>query len=161
MKYPRELVSLERCRGILQMAHLFTTKPHLHNDLMLLFEGYTMYYKDAFMGSFLYGWMIVETFLARLWDEYVDSLKRTSNDKEALRDFRSWTSYHYIEIFSVLGMIDDETRDILNSSRRKRNKVVHDRIEVSKQEAYDSLDVARKILRNRIETPDRPFFRIT
>ena len=103
----------------------------------------------------------METFLARLWDEYVDSLKRTSNDKEALRDFRSWTSYHYIEIFSVLGMIDDETRDILNSSRRKRNKVVHDRIEVSKQEAYDSLDVARKILRNRIETPDRPFFRIT
>jgi hypothetical protein len=102
-EYSRELVNLEKCRGILQMADWFRIRPNLHNDLMLLFEGYALYYKDAFAGSFLYGWMIVETFLARLWDEYVDYLNRTSNDKEALRDFRSWTSYHYIEIFSALG----------------------------------------------------------
>ena len=102
--------------------------------------------------------MIVETFLARLWDEYVDSLERTKNDKDALKDFRSWTSYHYIEMFSVLGKITGETRDILNSSRKKRNQVVHERREVDKQEAYDCLNMARKILRNRIETPDKPFF---
>ena len=142
------------------MADLFRINPNLHNDLMLLFEGYTLYYKDAFVGSFLYGWMIVETFLARLWDEYVDSLDRTRNDKDALTDFRSWTSYRYIEMLSVLEIITGETRDILNRSRKKRNEVVHERKEVDRQEAYDCLDMARKILRNRIETPDNPFFEI-
>jgi hypothetical protein len=142
------------------MADWFRVRPNLHNDLMLLFEGYTLYYKDAFVGSFLYGWMIVETFLARLWDEYVDSLDRTRKDKDALKDFRSWTSYHYIEMLPVLDFggskpITAETRDILNRSR-----FVHEKKEVDRQEAYDSLDMARKILRNRIEKPDNPFFEL-
>ena len=160
-KYPRELVTLDTCRGILHMAHWFTTNPNLHNDLMLLFEGYSLYYKDAFVGAFLYGWMIVETFLARLWDDYVDSLGRKNNDKKALKDFRSWTSYHYIEMFSILGIMAAETRDLLNNLRRKRNQVVHDRIEVNKREAYDCLNVARKIIRNLTKTPDKPFLEVT
>lgn len=160
-EYPRRLVNLDTCKGILHMAYWFTLNPNLHNDLMLLFEGYSLYYKDAFVGAFLYGWMIVETFLARLWDEYVDSRDRKNNDKRALKDFRSWTSYHHIEMFCILGIMAPETRDLFNNLRRKRNQVVHDRIEVNKLEAYNCLNVARKILRNRTKTPDKPFLEIT
>jgi hypothetical protein len=32
-------------------------------DLILLFDGFTLYYKGAYTTAYLYGWMMIETFI--------------------------------------------------------------------------------------------------
>lgn len=161
--YPRRLLKPDECKKILDRSYEYTTKPELHEDLLLAFEGYTLLIRDSFKGAFLYGWMIIEVFLAQLWEEYVDSQKRTGDDKKALKDFRSWTGYHHIEIFATIGKISPTVRNLFNRLRKKRNDIVHRKDtahngeSVTKDEAAGCLHVAVVILLNRLKNPDTPF----
>ncbi len=150
--HPRTPLKIDVCKQILDRAFEYTTKPELHDYLILILEGYTLFTKNSYKGTFLYGWMIIETFLAKLWKEYVDSLAgRSKNDKAALKDFRSWTSYHHIEMFSALGKMEDTTvRNLFNQLRKNRNSITHSREDVEEREAVGCLRVSRTILLNRL-----------
>ncbi|MFL6442074.1 MAG: hypothetical protein ACJ702_08970 [Nitrososphaeraceae archaeon] len=54
----------------------------------------------------------------------MDSLQRSKNDKAALKDHRSWTSHHHIEMLSEIRKIDPTVRNLLNKLRKKRNEIV-------------------------------------
>jgi hypothetical protein len=159
-QYPRRLLKPDEFRRIADRAYEYTTKPELHDDLILAFESFTLLIREAFNGAFLFGWMIVETFLAKLWKEYVESQKRTSDDKQALRDFRSWTGYHHIEMFAAVGKVNPTVRNLLNRLRKKRNDIVHNRDTVTRDEASGCLRVATVILLNRLKNPDTPFLNL-
>lgn len=157
LHYPRRLLEPENCKNILDRALEYTTKPELLQDLILAFEGYTLLFREASNGAFLYGWMVVETFLAQLWDEHINSQERTQNEKAALKDFRSWTGYHHIEVFAAIGKIEPPVRDLLNKLRKKRNDIVHKRLSASRKEAASCLRVAVLIVLNRLKNPNSPF----
>lgn len=121
-------------------------------------EGYTLHYKGAFNGAFLYGWMIIETFLAKLWIEYVNLMTdRIPDGKDALRDFRSWTGYHHIEIFYTVGQLTPIVRNLLNKLRKVRNDIIHKRRDVALEESWVCLRVAMVLLLNRLRNPDSHF----
>ena len=100
--HPRTSLSIDIWNKILDRVYDYTTNPDLHNDLILAFEGYTLLFEGAFKGAYLYGWMIIEDFLSKLWETYVEDLEgRSSDDKQALKNRNSWTSYHRIEMLSI------------------------------------------------------------
>lgn len=90
----------------------------------------------------------------------MDSLGRSSDDKDALKDHRSWTSYNYIEMFSFIGKMDSQARGVLNKLRKKRNYIVHKREKVTTEEVKVCLNVAVRILYNQVHNPNEPFLNV-
>lgn len=156
----RTLVPPSTLKDVLNRAYEYSTKPKLQEDVLLLAEAWSLSFDGALTASFLYAWMVIETFLARTWNQYVDSLGRSANDREALRDHRSWTSYHHIEMFSFVGKMAPEARGVLNSLRKKRNDIVHNRDKVNMDEVKTCLNVAARIFFNQVHNPDKPFLEV-
>ena len=104
--------------------------------------------------------MLIETFVDQVWEEYIESLQRSKQDKQALKDHRSWTTQHHIEMLSEIGRINPTVRNLLNKLRKKRNDVVHNRESVTDDESYSCLRVAIVIIVNRMNDPKNPFLNI-
>jgi hypothetical protein len=156
--HPRQRLRIDRWKEILERAYDYTTKPDLHNDLILVYEGYTLLLGGAFKGAYLYGWMIIENFLSKLWETYVESLEgRSRDEKKGLTNSKNWTSYHDIEMLSIVGKIKNSTvRKLFNNLRKLRNDVVHNRKDISIEEARACLRAAVIIMLNRLRNQD-PF----
>jgi hypothetical protein len=154
----RTTLTIDKWNKILDRVYDYTTSPDLHNDLILAFEGYTLLFEKAYKPAYLYGWMIIEDFLSKLWETYVESLEgRSSKDKEALTNHNTWTNHHHIEMLSVAGKINKPTvRDLFNKMRKIRNDVVHNRKDISIDEAAGCLYAAVVIMLNRLNNRD-PF----
>ena len=150
----------EMIKKILDTVSDYINNPSIRQDLLLLLEGYTLYYRESYRGAYLYGWMLIETFLTKLWEEYVQSLPRSNNDKDSLMDNRSWTSYHHIEMFTALGKMDSLVRNLLHALRRKRNNLVHEKRDPDKDEAFWCLRLAATIILNKLRTPSEPFSKV-
>jgi hypothetical protein len=103
---------------------------------------------------------MIETFLSKVWKEHIDSLSRSKKDKDSLKDHNRWTTYHHIEILAAMNKMENTGRDLMNQLRQKRNSIIHERKEADEREAYHCLNVADKILRNRINNPNMPFIDI-
>jgi hypothetical protein len=156
--HPRQRLRIDRWKEILERAYDYTTKPDLHNDLILVYEGYTLLLGGAFKGAYLYGWMIIENFLSKLWETYVESLEgRSIKDKDALTNHNTWTNHHHIEMLSVAGKINKPTvRNLFNRMRKIRNDAMHNRKNISSDEAAGCLRASVVILLNRLNNQD-PF----
>jgi hypothetical protein len=111
--YNRKLITRDEMIKIIQFAYWILQKNDLHMDLILLFDGYTLYHRRAYTASYPYGWMIIETFLAKIWKEYVDSLDKHQTDKNSLYVRNTWTTYRYIEKLSAANKMETTVRDVL------------------------------------------------
>ena len=148
--------------NMVSFAYTVLSKHHaLNRDLVLLFEGYTLLSKDSLNGAYLYGWMMIETFLDELWGEYIDSLNYNREERDSLKHHDKWTSHHQIEVFSLLNRLDLNSRNLLNRLRKTRNKIIHDRYNVSVNQTDECLGTAYRILRNRVRNPRDPLSNIT
>lgn len=103
---------------------------------------------------------MIENFLGKIWNEYVDSTSRSKKDKATLKDHNRWTTYHHIEMLSAVGKMDETTRDLMHRLRKKRNSIIHERHEVNEKETHDCLVVSDRIVRNRFYDPKTPFVNI-
>jgi hypothetical protein len=113
-------------------------------------DGYTLYFRHAFNGAYVYGWMILETVIDRIWKEYVTTLKISSDDKKKDKESSQWTTQHYIEILFALTKINLIERNLLTKLRKKRNDVMHNRKIVHHDEAFWCLRLAAVTSLNRM-----------
>lgn len=158
----RTAITSDQFRTMVFQGYLVLSRhQELNRDLLLLFEGYTLLSKGALNGAYLYGWMMIETFLDELWGQYVDSLNRSKKEKKSLKHHDGWTSYNQIEVFSLLERIDPDSRVLLNRLRKTRNDIVHKRRNVSVDEANECLGSAFRILRNRSDNSSNPLSNIS
>ncbi|MDQ5869105.1 MAG: hypothetical protein M3530_05185 [Thermoproteota archaeon] len=141
----------------IRSANNFYDNIDIHRDVLLLSDGFTLYHRDELNASFLYAWMMIETFLAKIWEKYVEGLDRTKKAKESLTNYNNWTAYHLIEMFAALNMINNATPDTLNELRTKCNDIVHKRKDVASIDTQKCLTTAWKILNNRQIDEDKPF----
>jgi hypothetical protein len=154
----RTQLRIDRCKEILDRAQDYMTNPELHNDLILSFEGFTLVLRGAFRAAFLYGWMIIETFLAKLWDDYVNSQKgKPGQSNTPLKNSSQLAINDIIINFSNTGKISGRVSNLLHKIRKKRNDIVHDRVTVDIDEAAGCLQVVNLIIRNRLQNPQFPF----
>jgi hypothetical protein len=153
----RRLVRPSDMEQMIKFADHVLSNEDMQMDMVLLFDGFTLEYKGAYTAAYLYAWMMIETFLAKIWNEYVDRTNRSAKDKNTLKDHNRWTTYHHIEMHSAMNKMNDTTRDLMHRLRNKRNSIVHKRYEVNQDEAHQCLLVADKIVRNRFNNPSAPF----
>lgn len=160
-KPKRTQLRIDRCKEILDRAQDYMTNPELHNDLILVFQGFTLVLRGAFRAAFLYGWMIIETFLAKLWDDYVNSQKGKPGQGNAPLKNSSQLAINDIIInFTNAGTISRRLSNLFHKMRKKRNDIVHDRVSVDIDEAAGCLQVATLIIRNRLHNLQSPFLDI-
>jgi hypothetical protein len=157
----RRLITPSMMEQTINFADKVLSNKDLYMDLVLLFDGLTLKYRGAYTAAYLYSWMMIETFLGKIWNEYVDSMDRSRRDKASLKDHNRWTTYHHIEMLSAVSKMDDATRDLMHRLRQKRNSIIHERRQVSESDARDCLLVADKVLRNRFNDPKTPFLNIS
>lgn len=155
--YPRKQITVALFESMVRLANDFYDNIDIHRDALLLSDGFTLYHRDELNSSFLYAWMMIETFLTKIWGEYVKGLDRTKKDKESLVNPNSWTAYQLIEMFAALNMINSTTRDTLNELRIKRNDIIHKRKDVTKMDTQKCLATASQILSNRQINENKPF----
>ena len=147
---PRQEVLKQLMENLLEQAYRFYRNPEFKDDLLLIGESWGLSYGEMYTASFLYSWMIVEGFLERLWNEYVDSLKRSGKEKRALKNQHSWSVSHYIEVFHFIGQLDENGYKCLNTLRKIRNAIVHDRNKATQNEAWDCLEIAIYMVYNKL-----------
>jgi hypothetical protein len=158
---PRRQLMIDKCKKILDRAEEYATRPELNNDLILVFEGSTLVLRGSFKAAFLYGWMIIETFLAELWDEYVESQKgKPMKDNSPLKNASGSTSNDRISQFANAGKISRTVSNLFHKMRKKRNDIIHNRQSAEEDEAAGCLRVATLIILNRLLNPDSPFLQI-
>ena len=95
----------------------YTQKPDLLKELLGHLTD-ILFIIESYEGAYLYGWMLIENFLDQIWEEYIESLQRSKQDKQALKDHRSWITYHHIEMLSEIGKINPIVRNLLNKLRK-------------------------------------------
>jgi hypothetical protein len=152
-KLGRMVISIQDIKEVLDKSYNYLaikdSKKHIYQDLLLLLDGYTLFYSDAFRGAYIYGWMIIETVIDHLWKEYVTTLKISSDDKKNL-DSSQWTTYHKIEVLFALEKIDPKYRNLLKRLRKKRNDIIHEKETASRREAFECLRLAAVTTPNRM-----------
>jgi hypothetical protein len=144
-------------KKIIDTSLVYYSNDNLKDDLLYISDGYNLYYDEKYRGAYLYAWMIIEEFIRKSWIEYVSSLDISQVEKEARKDFRSWTIYHMIEVFWTINRINANVKNLLNKLRKKRNKIVHERENVLDHDAFCCLRVIVLILVNRKRNIDNPF----
>lgn len=157
--FERKLVTPTDMKELLMTAYSYNENPELANDLILIEEGWTLLYNESPRASFLYSWMLIEGFIEKIWDQYIDTLDRSSKDKDELKSSRNWTAYHHIEILSLIGKMNKEARDLITTLRKKRNNIIHEKEKVSNEVASICLATALRIILNPLEGKD-PFWSI-
>jgi len=146
----RQPVSKLLMEKLLDRAYRFYKNPEFKDDMLLIGESWGLSYGEMYTASFLYSWMIIEGFLERLWVEHVNSLSRTTNEKDALKNHHSWSVSHYIEVFHFVNKLDDNGYRCLTTLRKIRNSIVHDKKKISRNEAFDCLEVAIYMVYNKL-----------
>lgn len=158
-KKHRQLITINEIERLVNFCKYISDKKDARLDLVLLFEGYTLSYRGGYTAGYLFGWMIIETFISKIWKDYVKS-NQSSFDKNNLNTNRL-KSYNYIENLSSKNKMSEQVKELLHSMRDVRNKIVHEKITVDEKEALKCLKVAKTILWNRIFNPQLPFKYLT
>jgi hypothetical protein len=153
-RYGRKTASIQDMKKVLDKSYDYlstkNSKKNVYEDLLLALDGYALHYRGAYKGAYVYGWTIIETIIDQLWEEFVTTLKISSDDKSNLKESNHWTAYHKIEMLFALEKIDLTNRNFLTKLRRKRNKVIHDREKVDWDEAFGCLRLAIVMILNRM-----------
>lgn len=154
---PRTHILKDVLQGIIEQGYRFYQNPEFTQDILLIGEAWSLSYDKMQMGSFLYSWMIIENLIEVRWEKYIDSLTRSTNEKDFLKNPGAWSVGHYIQNLSFIKAMDDETRQSLNKLRKIRNEIVHDKRAVTYDEAYDCMNVATKLVYNKLNFGDDLF----
>lgn len=147
---PRTPMDESLLKALSHVAYRFYKNPKFKDDMLLIGESWGLAFDEMFTASFLFSWMIIENFLEQLWEEHVNSLERTKDEKNSLKNHNSWTASNYIEVFSMIGTLNNDGYQCLTKLRKIRNKVVHEKKKVGNKEAWGCLEVSIRMLYNRL-----------
>lgn len=144
-------------QNLLDIAYRFYKNDEFKNDLILVGESGGMYNDELYGTSLLSSWIIIENLLDKIWNDYIVTLKRTREERDTLKNHRSWTASHHIEALSFAGILKKSNYDCLTKLRKLRNDLLHGKKrKSSKEQAWNALSVAIYMMYNRLNQTD-PF----
>jgi hypothetical protein len=152
-QYDRQPIDVEKFNQLADRAAQYLAKPQDLDDLLLLAEGWALEFdQNSGRAAFLYGWMVIETVIDRVWEEYVENkLGRKGDDKDNLLNTRNWTTYHHVEVFNQIGVISNDAMAALTKLRKTRNSVAHGAQKPTKEDVRLCVNVAKQIVVNRLD----------
>ena len=74
--YPRKVLTLSKIENTIHYANDFYDDGDIHRDLLLLADGFTLYYQDEINAPYLYAWMMIETFITERLGEICQNVKQ-------------------------------------------------------------------------------------
>lgn len=101
-------------------------------------SGITAYRQRNWAATLSNLWIVVEQLIESLWEnEFIDKRQRRpiiplSGRKEALKDYRTYTSNVKLEFLFQMGIIPCDVYEKLFLCRKARNKLVHDAATIHK-----------------------------
>jgi len=150
-RWPRQEIGTLFMRNMLGFSYRFYKNENIKTDLQLIGEASGMYFDGHFSSGFLSSWIVVESILERLWQDYVATLERTKDERNALKNPNSWSVNNFIEVFSFLGKLDEDNRKCLSKLRKLRNDIVHKKKRnVTHEEVWNCLNVAICMVYNQL-----------
>lgn len=138
---------------------IITTK---HDDTALLVDlvlHSCKYFEEIkFELSLIASWTALERLLNDAWKHYIDSSGQrlppqiapqiNKNRRKKLVEGRDYSASVITEILSLAGVFPHATYEAIDRVRRSRNDWVHGLKSVSEDDAYDSIRLARSLLRH-------------
>lgn len=156
--FERQPILIHLMEMLIDQSSRFIGNESFKNDLLIIGESGGMYQDDLFSVSFLNSWIVIESVIERIWEEYVKELNRTKEERQALNNHHSWSTSHYIEVFTFSGKLDSKGYECLTKLRKLRNDIVHrKKREVSKENAWNCMNIAIILIYNQLNQLKNPF----
>ncbi|WOF15178.1 hypothetical protein F1737_00055 [Methanoplanus sp. FWC-SCC4] len=139
-------ISLEKMYEIIQDFEKALDNQNLSNSLLSLIESYTHLHNKEYSQSYLYSWLIVEQYIKNRFEEIINQKNMSTERKGKFKDPDRWSSDIKIEFLNLYGSISDEEYEKLSKCNKKRNKFVHNGLQINKELAESLYDLSFKIL---------------
>lgn len=125
----------------------------LFNDELLLQlvvkvgQSLSMHNIGNWSSSIVVSWFVVEWYIGRLWDDFIDK-KFITGDRKRLLNGRDYTASIVIEHLHLQDIIDEENYLKINKLRKNRNKIAHEfiNVNVDKNDSIEGLDLCKWVL---------------
>jgi len=146
------LLSKEEIIDLLSRAGRITRDVEIKNSLLFLLESYTHLQSSEYPQCFVMGWIVVERYIASVWDAFLKDKSITNKRTQKLRGGMVWTTDHILESLNLAGAIDDQSYNSLMSLKDKRNKILHKGKKAVKGDADECFKVALAVVQNTVQT---------
>lgn len=157
IEYEREKIDASNLVELCQTAENFTADKVNRDFLLFYLESKSMLENYSFSQSFIMSWVIIESYLALLWEENVVKKIDKKDRKKKLLDTVRWSADYIIEALNLLNIIiDDDCYSKLMRLKKKRNKIVHEGKVLTKIESEECLELAFQILKKRLKLDKTP-----
>jgi hypothetical protein len=124
------------------------TKPLLG----LLLEAYTHFANAEYTQSFIMSWTIVEWWLSKLWDDFLNEHKVSGKRREKLRSTIFWkTTDRIIEVLNLSGKIDWDEYRKLERLKDVRNEIIHKGKGATREESEECLEKSLLIIKSMLQ----------
>lgn len=142
---------------LIDQAVRFMYDMDFKNNLLIIGESSRIFNENLFGSSFLSSWIVVESIIEKIWNEFVKQLERKSVERDALKNHHSWTTSHFIESLSFAEKLNQDAYDCLTKLRKIRNDIIHrKKREITEENAWNCLNVAICLTYNQLNRID-PF----
>lgn len=146
----RTKITEENLTAALQLVKNFTYNPTTRNLASFILEAYTLMRNAEYSQSFLWSWLVIETYIGILWRNYVKSRKVDNQRTKRLEDPNRWSADYLLEIINLVGKLKKGEYDELMKLKSKRNKVIHSGTRVTDSEARKCLELATEVVKKHI-----------
>jgi hypothetical protein len=141
----------QKLQTALQITKELSSDVLKENLSSLILEAFTLFKNAEYSQSFLSSWLILETHLGILWNDYIKSKNIAKPRADKLKDSNRWSVNHLLETLNLACKIDSTEYEQLMNWKTKRNKVVHEGVKVTDSEAKQCIELAAKVVRNLLE----------
>ncbi len=154
----RQLIQKRLMENLIEQSSRFIKNDSFKNDLLIIGESGGMFQDELFSISFLNSWIVIESVIERVWEKFVKELKRTKEEKQALKNHHSWSTSHYIESLAFAEILNSPGYNCLTKLRKLRNDIIHrKKREVSMENAWNCLNIAIILIYNQLNELEDPF----
>ena len=149
--YGSTVVAESSLEAAFRLASLVVKEREIADILKFSHSAWIHFTGGEFYQAFILQWTIVERILTRRWIRYVDGHIEEKKRREYLSESRDLTISLIIEVSSLVGEIDQATYSESQKMRKVRNKVIHDGLIPTQDNAADCAGLASKLLSSELD----------
>lgn len=142
--YRRKEVSEKQIFDFIETAERILKHRDKTEQLHLWLETYTHFRNSEFPESFVVGWIIVERFLSRIWEDFLRDKGVYGERESKLTSPGQWSIDYVIETLNLSGTVTDDQYKLFMDLKGKRNSFVHRGRSIRREDAENCLELATK-----------------
>ena len=146
---PEISINADTLKEILSNTEKLLKHENLTCDLLFINDGYSHLIESDFRPSFILGWNVIETHYCNLWrtsQSHKNIGKPSSNKKKPDR----CQIFKILENLMCQGKIDEDSFTTLTELRKKRNDYIHERKQVTEDDAEQCLKCALNLIMKKL-----------